>query len=631
MEYRRYIWCLLFIAFSCTIYGQENEQNKSSKFKRDRGPTLLEQASKVKDRSPTKAVKLVEQAVLQAAKQKDWQTEGEAYVLLANIYEDIDQKALAIQRYEQALNVLGNSKNLSQTASIHQRMGQLFLNLNDDLRAESSFRLCLEYGIENDLRLKCEEGLADVELLRGNVTGSITQLDFVSENYQLDSISNARVEARRSQAYVQQNDYSKASESFYNSVNTLPKNQKLDREDYAPIEKAQEELLNFKDIDNADKLAVQNSVISNAIPDDVFLKENLKIAELYEAENNLPEAEKFIAASKNAILENSDAETVANVYKKSSEINQKKGRFGAALDDLEKYISAKERAIQKLEGDLKQQVDIVKGQKELDERKQLFYLEEKERELFQSQLKAQKIIIGFLCLMLLASVIYFYFLFKNIKSKRRANQMLLLKSLRTQMNPHFIFNALNSVNNFIAKNDEKAANKFLSEFSRLMRKVLDYSQNDFIPFSEEIELNELYLKLEHFRFRDKFDYRFQNEVQLHGYDLEVPPMLIQPFIENAVWHGLRYKENRGQLDVLVREDGNNIIITIQDNGIGREKSKALKTENQKTYKSTGLDNVSKRVALVNEIYHKNYEINVRDLNSQAEDAGTFVQIKIPIS
>ena len=84
------------------------------------------------------------------------------------------------------------------------------------------------------------------------------------------------------------------------------------------------------------------------------------------------------------------------------------------------------------------------------------------------------------------------------------------------MNPHFIFNALNSVNNFIAKNDEKSANKFLSEFSRLMRKVLDYSQKDFISFEEEMELNELYLKLEHFRFRDKFNYTFSNNAKKHS-------------------------------------------------------------------------------------------------------------------
>jgi two-component system LytT family sensor kinase len=283
-----------------------------------------------------------------------------------------------------------------------------------------------------------------------------------------------------------------------------------------------------------------------------------------------------------------------------------------------------------LENDLKEQVDIVKGQQQIDLLQRDYDLEEKDKELLQSQLQTQKIIIGLLSLVLLASLVFFYFLYKNVKAKRKANQSLLLKSLRTQMNPHFIFNALNSVNNFIAKNDEKAANKFLSSFSKLMRKVLDYSQKDFITFEEEIELNELYLKLEHFRFRDKFDYTFRNDAEQDGYNLEVPPMLIQPFIENAVWHGLRYKSAKGKLDVTVTKDAGKLIIRVKDNGIGREKSRELKTKNQMKYKSTGLENVSKRIALINEIYNKNYEINVSDLDDNAEDKGTVVEIKIPV-
>ncbi len=147
---------------------------------------------------------------------------------------------------------------------------------------------------------------------------------------------------------------------------------------------------------------------------------------------------------------------------------------------------------------------------------------------------------------------------------------------------------------------------------------------------EEMELNELYLKLEHFRFRDKFDYTFENNANQHGYSQEVPPMLIQPFIENAIWHGLRYKEGRGALKVNVNENGSNLMVVIEDNGIGREKSKALKTKNQKKYNSTGLANVSKRISLINEVYGKQYEVNIHDANSIEDDRGTRVEIKIPI-
>ena len=117
------------------------------------------------------------------------------------------------------------------------------------------------------------------------------------------------------------------------------------------------------------------------------------------------------------------------------------------------------------------------------------------------------------------------------------------------MNPHFIFNALNSVNSFIATNDERAANRYLSEFSGLMRAVLENSEEDFIPLSKEIELLQKYTKLEHFRFQDKFDYDILVDDAIPTNQFKIPPMLLQPYIENAVWHGLRYKKEKGFLTI----------------------------------------------------------------------------------
>ena len=149
------------------------------------------------------------------------------------------------------------------------------------------------------------------------------------------------------------------------------------------------------------------------------------------------------------------------------------------------------------------------------------------------------------------------------------------------MNPHFIFNALNSVNSFIATNDERTANKYLSDFSQLMRSVLENSEQDFIPLEKEIDLLELYTKLEHFRFKDKFDYSITVDENVKVNEFQIPPMLLQPYIENAVWHGLRYKQEKGKLEInIAQKTKDEITITIIDDGVGREKSKALKTENQ---------------------------------------------------
>ncbi len=627
----------MFVLLSSGLYGQKGEEKKASKTRRQEAPALLDQAQAMQEKSPPDAIKLVERAIQMAKKEGDWQTEGESYILLAEIYEDIGQNDLALQRYGQALGILKRSKDIGPTAAVHQRMGQMYISQNNDKLAESSFRLCIDLAYDKDLKIKCQEGLADVELLRGNVDKSFQQLDYVQDNMAPDSLANARIEARRSQGYIQQNDFSKASESYMNSVENLPRNQTIKKEDIEPLEKAKQQLLTYNEvaIDRKIDLARKDADFKKenvaANPANELVKENLRIADLYEQKNSLADAANFISASKNAISENTDAATAAEVYKKSYDLNLKRGNMAAALADLELYFSAKEKANEELKNDLNEQIEIVKGQQQIDQLQSEYNLEEKDKELLQSQLQKQKIITALLGILLAASLVFFYFLYKNVKAKRIANQRLLLKSLRTQMNPHFIFNALNSVNNFIAKNDEKAANKFLSEFSRLMRKVLDYSQKDFIPFEEELELNELYLKLEHFRFRDKFDYQFDNQASAHGADLLVPPMLIQPFIENAVWHGLRYKESMGHLAVKIIEKDAHIIVTVQDDGIGRQRSKALKTENQKKYNSTGLENVSRRIALINEIYDKKYEISVEDVDGNAADTGTLVTVKIPIN
>jgi LytS/YehU family sensor histidine kinase len=219
-------------------------------------------------------------------------------------------------------------------------------------------------------------------------------------------------------------------------------------------------------------------------------------------------------------------------------------------------------------------------------------------------------------------------MFRSNKQRRLANNLLALKSLRTQMNPHFIFNALNSVNSFIAQNDERAANRYLTEFSTLMRSVLENSEEDFIPLEKEIELLQLYLKLEHSRFQDKFDYELTVDKQIDVGQFQIPPMLLQPYVENAVWHGLRYKEEKGFLKVeLLRKDEESIQIIITDNGIGRKKSTELKTEYQKKKRSKGMQNIKQRIAILNEMYKDKVDVFIEDLYDDTTGTKVILTLK----
>jgi hypothetical protein len=656
MHHFRHIFLLFLLVLSSGVFAQQKKEeavqkveqkNAPSKSKRQVRRDYLGEARVLKEKSPKEAVKLLEEALLYARKDDDTQTQAAAYTLLGNIYEDIGQPELALQRYQQALDALGRSdkkweKKASKkdllgqkagpsAAPIYQRMGQLYLDQKSASQAERSFQLCInQSGGDGATKQRCEVGLADVELLRGNAKGSISQLDKVEKSYALDSVGVANIEARRSNVYIQQKDFPNASQSYLNSIKNLPKDAPVSKEDYKAIEQAQSQLLAYDaDVDAKLEVAKKSPAKEEeADSNDDEISSNLKVVAVYEEEKQLAEAERFIARSKALVNARTDADLAAEVFKKSAEINRRKGNLTAAFADMERYVAEREKAIAQAQATLAEQVEIVKGQGQIDVQEKDYDIEERERALLQTQVSRQRIAIGLLSLLLVASLVFFYFLRKNMVEKQRAHQKLLLKSLRTQMNPHFIFNALNSVNNFIAQSDEKAANKYLAEFSRLMRKVLDHSQKDFIPFEEEMELNELYLRLEHFRFRDQFEFTFENNA--HAPDLEVPPMLIQPFIENAVWHGLRYKEGQGHLSVKVSQEAKQITVTIEDDGIGRERSKAIKTEGQRRQKSAGLENVTKRIALINELYGKNYEISVSDVDGAAGDVGTRVQIIIPL-
>jgi len=216
-----------------------------------------------------------------------------------------------------------------------------------------------------------------------------------------------------------------------------------------------------------------------------------------------------------------------------------------------------------------------------------------------------------------------------LKAKIKENR---LDSLRSQMNPHFIFNALNSINYFISISDKLRANQYIADFSRLMRAILNNSSSEYIDMEKEIESLEDYLKLEHIRFGNKFDYSItiDSAIDINAY--EVAPSMIQPFIENAIWHGVRYLEDRKgyvQISFLMHED-HKIICVVKDTGIGRKLSLLRKTEDQKKRKSRGITIIRERLEMFNAITSSNLKITIEDLDSLKEETGTQVTIEIPV-
>ncbi|OAV44599.1 histidine kinase [Lewinella sp. 4G2] len=276
------------------------------------------------------------------------------------------------------------------------------------------------------------------------------------------------------------------------------------------------------------------------------------------------------------------------------------------------------------------QVEVLREQNTIDLGLKDIAAEEAELRYVEDRMQLQQWLIYLLGLLLLGALISVAIILRNVRKRRRANQELLLRNLQTRMNPHFIFNSLNSINNYIARQDERSANRYLGRFARLMRKVLDQSGRDFVPLSEEIEQLGLYLELEQERFAGKFTYTIEAPApeDLDADDILVPPMLLQPFVENAIWHGLRYRDGGGVLTVDFGLEDGRPTATITDNGIGRKRSRELKTDNQLKQGSQGMNITAKRIELINEHFGKSLSVDVSDAFPGAEHVGTRVRLQL---
>jgi LytS/YehU family sensor histidine kinase len=200
------------------------------------------------------------------------------------------------------------------------------------------------------------------------------------------------------------------------------------------------------------------------------------------------------------------------------------------------------------------------------------------------------------------------------------------------MNPHFIFNTLNSIQYYVFQNDKISSNNYLTKFASLIRKTLENSRHTEISIKEELDALRLYLELEELRFKEKFEWTIRVDEDIDTLAYKIPTMLIQPYVENAITHGLMYKENgKGFLHVELQLQNDHIICTVEDNGIGRAKAMEIKLQKNNNHQSMGTNITESRLKLVNELYGKNMKVVYTDLlNDDGEPAGTKVEINIPI-
>ncbi len=248
-----------------------------------------------------------------------------------------------------------------------------------------------------------------------------------------------------------------------------------------------------------------------------------------------------------------------------------------------------------------------------------------------------KILLSTILLFLVGLAIWIYTRSVRLKEqektkigKRIAN--LELMALRAQMNPHFIFNTLSSIQHFISGNNSEEALKYLSKFAKLMRVILDNSKNKFISISEEIKAISLYLDLEKLRFKSKFDYEINVAEDIDPEYDQIPSMLVQPYIENAILHGIAHKLSKGKITISLYREHQHLICCVEDDGVGRLHAAELRKNQTKYHQSQGMSITEDRLQIMNKVNDNDLSVIIEDIYpDKVGETGTRVKIYVPLN
>jgi tetratricopeptide (TPR) repeat protein len=556
------------------------------------------------------------------------------YEVLGDIYLQWKQYDLAVTNYQISLQSVN-------TNEVRLKLGRAYWYNKNYQESITVYNAINKQDLSNWQQIILYEGLGDTHFSIKNFTKALSDYNEGLAVAKTNSIKPkiTDLNSKIAQTYDAKGELESAEDYFNSSLNLASEeNEKRALEEKVKVADFKSSKRNFNDEIQLRKEAIENiknieldSVIDNESPLTVQ-KQNYKIGNAYYLKKDYESAITYLDKSIEEAKTKNDLVVEKDAKRKLSEVYSSSGDYNKALETYKEYTELVESLYVKKEQEI---IRAARFSREIANKQNRITGLETDRELSESKYqltsernKRQQLwiysLIGGLVLLLITA----YFMYKYIKQQRLANNLLALKSLRSQMNPHFIFNALNSVNSFIASSDERTANKYLSDFSYLMRTVLENSEEDFIPLEKEIELLELYTQLEHFRFKDKFDYAINIDPEINISTYQIPPMLLQPYIENAVWHGLRYKSEKGHLYIdIQKKNHSEITITIADDGIGRERSRNLKTENQKKHNSKGMSNINKRVAILNDMYQDKVDVSISNYQ-EAEDAGTKVVVTL---
>ncbi|MFB6343118.1 histidine kinase [Saccharicrinis sp. FJH62] len=634
---------IIIFVFAICFWQVSVSQSKIRSYGSNNAAALLDSAEYCKSKDAVRAYNFVEKALEVILQTNDKISEVRAYSTLGDINLNSGQYDLSTENYLKAIQLSNSIQKKDLSYHSRKNIGLAYqkngdydkalyylnsfladksnkLSLDDMVFAKIHMAEIYELKGENLLAEQTYKEALEIEKNRNNTDGIILIQDKLADlNIKKDDAAGAIRYYEESERIAKEASDQKL---FMNSIRKKGDAYRLQDKVNDELKARQQALeinesLGDKDAQSEDLLKIGNIYVDQnqegrAIP---VLEKSVDLSD--QTRNIAQKKEALYSLSKayEKLDPNKALETYKEYLKVNDSLNTNREKELLSRIDMATSLNRKQ-----------QRIDLLEKNKELNDK--TIEILTQERELKDQAIKMQRITIVALVIILLVLTVSSVLILRSVRQKRFANQLLALKSLRSQMNPHFIFNALNSVNNYIAKNDKLSANRYLSDFAFLMRSVMENSKYDFIALTDEVKIIELYLKLEHERFKEKFDYMFSIDEDVNTESFMIPPMLIQPYIENAVWHGLRYKEEKGILQVELKQVDNCLEITIIDDGIGRIKSQEIKTKNQRQINSTGLKNIENRLKIINKVHHLGIKVEVSDLIPETH-SGTCVKIIVP--
>lgn len=519
-----------------------------------------------------------------------------AYGSIGFVFMEQSNYSKALQFNFKALKIYEQTRNNVKLARIYNNIGVIYKSQNELFKAQVYYEKCL----------KIQEKLNDK-----NIGITYNNIGLV---------------------YLERKDYTKSLEYFNEAKTSFEKH---------PNPRGQGELYNnlgsYYKATNNPKLAIEhlkNALVKFKSIDDKFGSSDSYgiLGTIYSDQKQYDLAIEAINKSLQIGKELRVLDRVQASERELSYIYEKLGRTTEALAHYKLYSATKDSVTnaETIKNSIRTEMNF-----EFDRKVLLQHEEQEKKELvFEEQKKTNqiKLFLSFSLTLLLSGIAFLIYNRKQLKKTLTLEKEVAVyeqKALHLQMNPHFIFNCLGSISSFIVQNSTEAAIKYLAKFSKLMRLTLEYSKESLIPIDKEIESLQNYLELEQLRFNNKFKFSITKDKEIED-DVALPPLLLQPFVENAIIHGLNPTVKTGTITIDFSIKNESLVCVIKDDGIGINKSKELKKTLVSMHKSMALDITRKRLEMMEDTTSKKAEVTIEEMHEKGEIKGTKVVLSLPL-